>query len=112
MDQNQAETFLVSHTKKRDGGITEQQSKVLLQCWKVHRMRVHESVLHNCVWNNRLHNISWRIDVKSRSRSIEQLNTTTAVIELEFENTNSNAQVPENHAAIWALESVSGQRRT
>lgn len=95
MDQNQAETFLVSQTKKRDGGITEQQAKVLLQIWKMHRTRVHESVLRSCVWNNRLHNISWRIDVKSRSRAVEQLSAATAVVELELENSNANSQVWE-----------------
>jgi len=93
MDHNQAETFLVSQTKKRDGGITEQQSKVLLQLWKLHRTRVHESVLRSCIWNNRLRNINWRIDVKSRSRTVEQLNTATAVVELELENNDANAQV-------------------
>jgi len=93
MDQNQAETFLVSQTKKRDGGISEQQSKVLLQVWKTHRMQVHESVLRSCVWNSRLCNINWRIDVKSRSRAIDQLNTATAVVELELENSNTKSQV-------------------
>lgn len=93
MDQKQAETFLVSQTKKRDGGITEQQSKVLLQCWKTHRARVHESVLQSCVWNNRLRNISWRIDVKSRSRAMEQLSVATAVVELELENNNAVSKV-------------------
>ena len=93
MDQNQAETFLVSQTKKREGGITEQQSRVLLQVWKVHRTRVHESLLRGCVWNSRLRNINWRIDVKSRSRTVEQLNTATAVVELELENSDANSQV-------------------
>jgi len=93
MDQKQTETFLVSQTKKRDGGITEQQSKVLLQCWKVHRARVHETVVRSCVWNNRLRNMSWRIDVKSRSRSVWQLNTATAVVELELEKSDAKEQV-------------------
>jgi len=95
MDQNQAETFLVSQTKKRDGAITDQQAKVLLQVWKSHRARVHESLLHSCVWNNRLCNISWRIDVKSQSRNVEQLNAATAIVELELENSDSNSQVSE-----------------
>ena len=100
MDQNQAETFLVSQTKKRDGGITEQQAKVLLQIWKMHRTRVHESVLRSCVWNSRLRNISWRIDVKSRSRAVEQLNAATAVVELELENSNANSQVLESLSVL------------
>ena len=100
MDQNQAETFLVSQTKKRDGGITEQQAKVLLQIWKMHRTRVHESVLRSCVWNSRLRNISWRIDVKSRSRTVEQLNAATAVVELELENSDTNSQVLERFSVL------------
>ena len=93
MDQNQAETFLVSQTKKRDGGISEQQSRVLLQVWKTHRSRVHESLLRSCVWNSRLRNINWRIDVKSRSRTVDQLNAATAVVELELENSDVSSQV-------------------
>ena len=106
MDQNQAETFLVSQTKKRDGGITEPQSKVLLQCWKSHRSRVHETVLRSCVWNNRLRNINWRIDVKSRSRSVEQPNTATAVVELELESSDLTAQVWECLSVLTGIGSV------
>lgn len=92
MDQTQAETFLVSQTKKRDGAITDSQAKVLLQIWKSHRVRVHDSLVRSCVWNNRLSNINWRIDVKSRSRNVEQLNAATAVVELELENSDANSQ--------------------
>jgi len=106
MDQNQTETFLVSQTKKRDGGITEQQSKVLLQCWKTHRTRVHETVLRNCVWCNRLRNVNWRIDVKSRSRSVEQLNTATAVVELELERNDHTAQVWEYLSALTSIRYI------
>jgi len=103
MDQNQAETFLVSQTKKRDGGISEQQSKVLLQVWKMHRIRVHESMLRSCVWNDQLRNISWRIDIKSRSRAVDQLNMATAVVELELENSNAKSQVCKFALKLFAL---------
>jgi hypothetical protein len=95
MDQPQAETFLISQTKKHDGSITEQQSKVLLQCWKVHRMRVHESILRRSVWNNRLCDINWRIDVKSRSRSIDQINTAAAIVELHLNKSDTIEQSTE-----------------
>ena len=82
----------MSQTKKRDGGITEQQAKILLQISKLHKTRVHESVLRSCVWNSWLRNISWRIDVKSRSRTVEQLSAATAVVDLELENSDANSQ--------------------
>ena len=93
MDQNQAETFLTSQRKKRDGGITEDQSKAFLKLWKTHRLRIHETLVQRCSWNNRLKSLSWRIDVQSRSRKTEQMNTASAIIEMQLEKRSDDSKV-------------------
>lgn len=95
MDQNQAEIFLKSQTKKREGGITEDQAKVFLKLWKSHRNRIHESLIQMCNWNNQLKHLSWRIDVQSRSRRAEQVNTATAIIELQLEKKQDDSKDTE-----------------
>jgi uncharacterized protein YbaA (DUF1428 family) len=92
MDHTQADTFLTSQTKKREGGVTEQQSKLVMQCWKVHRTRIHDSIVRHCVCNNRLRDMSWRIDVKSRSRHTDQISTPAAIVELHLANTGAIQQ--------------------
>jgi len=86
MDLKQAETFLISQTRKHEGGITEDQSKAVQNCWKLHRHRIHESLVEGCIWNSRLRDVSWRIDIKSQFRNVEQVNTSTAIIEVKLEN--------------------------
>lgn len=93
MDQNQAEVFLTSQTKKRDGGITEDQAKAFLKLWKSHKSRIHENLVEKCNWNNQLKHTSWRVDVQSRSRQAEQVNTATAIIELQFEKKQDDKKV-------------------
>jgi len=93
MDQKQAETFLSSQTRKHEGGITDDQSKVFQQCWKLHRYRIHDSLVESCIWNNRLQDMSWRIDIKSQSRNVKQLNASTAIVEVQLKNCDLYQQV-------------------
>ena len=93
LDQNQTENFLSSQVKKRDGGLTEDQAKVFQKFWKLHKSRIHESLVQSCVWNNRLKNLSWRIDIRSRSRHVDQLNATTAIVEMELQDPNQKEKV-------------------
>ncbi|KJE97454.1 hypothetical protein CAOG_010128 [Capsaspora owczarzaki ATCC 30864] len=36
------------------------------------------------VWNNRLASLSWRIDVKTKSRHVENINEATSIVELKI----------------------------
>ena len=86
MDLNQAEAFLSSQAKKRDGGISEDQSKVYIKFWKNNKAKIHEKLVSKCIWDNTLKNMSWRIDVKTRSKDTEQINTPVAIVELQLAN--------------------------
>ncbi|XP_078000817.1 COMM domain-containing protein 1-like [Glandiceps talaboti] len=86
MDFNQLEAFLTSHTKKRAGGITEEQAAVFAKFWKNHKAKIHESIVSQSTWNNTLKNVSWRIDLKTQARHIDQLHAPTAIVELQLAN--------------------------
>lgn len=86
MDLNQLEFFLNSQTQKKEGGITEDQAKVYMKFWKSHRNKIHESIVARSTWNNHLKSMNWRIDVKTKARHLEQINTPTAIIEMQIES--------------------------
>ncbi|XP_040408628.1 COMM domain-containing protein 1 isoform X1 [Cygnus olor] len=83
MDLNQLEAFLTAQTKKQ-GGITSDQAAVLAKFWKNHRVKIHESLVNQSRWDNVLKNMNWRVDLKSQSRHIDQINTPVAIVEMEL----------------------------
>ena len=93
MDMNQTELFLTSQTKKKDGAITGDQAKVLLKFWKTHRTRIHKILVERCSWNNKLKEMSWRIDVQNKARHTEQTMIPTAIVELQLQNRESENKV-------------------
>ncbi|XP_048791009.1 COMM domain-containing protein 1 isoform X1 [Lagopus muta] len=83
MDLNQLEAFLTAQTKKQ-GGITSDQAAVIAKFWKNHRVRIHESLVNQSRWDNVLKNMNWRVDLKSQSRHVDQINTPVAIVEMEL----------------------------
>ncbi|PKK20610.1 copper metabolism (Murr1) domain containing 1 [Columba livia] len=83
MDLNQLDAFLTAQTKKQ-GGITSDQAAVIAKFWKNHRMKIHESLINQSRWDNLLKNMNWRVDLKSQSRHIDQINTPVAIVEMEL----------------------------
>ena len=93
MDLNQAESFLALQVKKRDSALTESQAKMYLKVWKAQRSHIHDSLVQRCVWGNTLKNLSWRIDVKSRAKHIDQINTPCAIVEMQLDNKQDRSKV-------------------
>ena len=93
MDFNQSEAFLTSQMKKRDGAITEDQANALRKFWKTHKNKIHEAVISRTTWNNTIKQMSWRIDIKSQARHIDQINTPTAIMELQIGPNDQPIQV-------------------
>uniref|UniRef100_A0A8C9EG78 COMM domain-containing protein 1 n=1 Tax=Pavo cristatus TaxID=9049 RepID=A0A8C9EG78_PAVCR len=89
MDLNQLEAFLTAQTKKQ-GGITSDQAAVIAKFWKNHRVKIHESLVNQSRWDNVLKNMNWRVDLKSQSRHVDQINTPVAIVEMEL---GKNGQV-------------------
>lgn len=86
MDLNQAEKYLEAQMKKREGAITEEQSNAFNKFWKANNIKIHNSLIEKCKWDNELKSLNWRIDVKSRTRTTEQLNMPTAIVEMQLAN--------------------------
>ncbi|GCB66262.1 COMM domain-containing protein 1 [Scyliorhinus torazame] len=83
MDFNQLEAFLTAQTKKQKG-ITLEQAEVLTKFWKTHKVKIRESLINQSKWENCLRNLSWRVDLKSQSRHLDQINTPIAIMEFEL----------------------------
>ncbi|XP_070576865.1 COMM domain-containing protein 1-like [Ptychodera flava] len=95
MDYNQLEAFLTSHTKKKEGGITKEEATVFTKFWKNHKTKIHDSIVSQSTWNNTLKNVSWRIDLKTQARHIDQLHTPTAIVELQLANGQDKSKEAE-----------------
>ena len=93
MDFNQLEAFLTSQIRKKEGGLTEEQAAAVMKFWKSHKSKIHDVVVQKSCWNNRLKNLSWRVDVKTQARHMQQLNTPVAIVEMQIENRHSQNPV-------------------
>uniref|UniRef100_A0A8V0Z560 COMM domain-containing protein 1 n=1 Tax=Gallus gallus TaxID=9031 RepID=A0A8V0Z560_CHICK len=97
MDLNQLEAFLTAQTKKQ-GGITSDQAAVIAKFWKNHRVKIHESLVNQSCWDNVLKNMNWRVDLKSQSRHVDQINTPVAIVEMELGKYGQLVSKPANWA--------------
>eukprot|EP01100_Stratorugosa_tubuloviscum_P011598 TRINITY_DN519_c0_g1_i1.p1 TRINITY_DN519_c0_g1~~TRINITY_DN519_c0_g1_i1.p1 ORF type:complete len:215 (-),score=97.93 TRINITY_DN519_c0_g1_i1:50-637(-) len=62
---------------------TEVEQELLCRFWRIQRPKVIESLRKQAILNNNSLNLfEWRIDVKSKSRYIQELNEPTAIVEL------------------------------
>lgn len=98
MDFNQLDAFLTSQRKRRQGAITEEQSASIVKFWKSQKAKIHEIMVNKSRWNNKLKDLSWRIDFKSQARHVSQINTPVAIVEMKFQSpTNEEVKLLNNH---------------
>ncbi|XP_050405916.1 COMM domain-containing protein 1 [Patella vulgata] len=84
MDMTQLEMFLTAQMKKREGAMTEQQANIYRKFWKTHKTKIHDKIVAQTMWGNTLQKVSWRIDLKSQARRSEDINTSSAIMELQI----------------------------
>lgn len=89
MDFNQLEAFLTSQRKKRQGAITESQSAAIVKFWKSQKSKIHDVLVDKSRWNNKLKELSWRIDFKNQARHVSQINTPVAIVQMKLQNPNN-----------------------
>ncbi|XP_022088643.1 COMM domain-containing protein 1-like [Acanthaster planci] len=92
MDVNQLDAFLTSQTKKK-GGINSAQAAAFGKFWRNNKAKIHDSIVAKSMWGNSLRSMSWRIDIKSQSKCIDQINMPTAIVELQLAENNSDKEV-------------------
>lgn len=102
---NQAEAYLfkaareswtLSQAEKNmeESNLSEDQQQAFLHAWKLNAEEVHRVVVSRSVWNSVMDDISWRIDVKTRTKTQPDLNEPTAIINIRTDTVSS----------VWVLE--------
>lgn len=93
MDYNQLEAFLTSQMKRKQGSLTQEQAAAFLKFWKSQKVKIHDVLVQRSSWNNKLKDISWRIDLKSQGRHLEQINSPVAIVEMQIEKRGTESKV-------------------
>lgn len=93
MDMTQLEAFLTAQCKKKDVALTAEQANAVRKFWKIHKNKIHESIVSETNWGNTLQKVSWRIDLKSQARNKEHNNTPSAIMELQIANNQKKEKV-------------------
>merc|ERR1719326_482539 len=64
--------------------LSDPHKKVFHGFWKTERDAIHNFLVKQCAWtNSTLEHVSWRVDVKVQSREHEELNDTSAILQLQ-----------------------------
>jgi len=92
MDYNQLEAFLTSQMKRKQGSLTQEQAAAFLKFWKSQKVKIHDVLVQRSSWNNKLKDISWRIDLKSQGRHLEQINLPVAIVEMQIEKRGTESK--------------------
>ncbi|XP_065193101.1 COMM domain-containing protein 1-like [Sycon ciliatum] len=85
MEFTQLQAFLSSQTKKRENPLSEDDVPVLQKFWKSQRTKIHEALVRRSHADGQLTDLSWRIDVKSKARNLDQINQPTAIVEMQID---------------------------
>ena len=93
MDFNQLEAFLTSQMRRKQGSLTQEQAAAFLKFWKSQKVKIHDVMVQKSSWNNKLKDVSWRIDLKSQGRHLHQINTPVAIVEMQLENRSAESKV-------------------
>lgn len=96
MDMTQLEAFLSAQIRKKEGGLSEEQAAALRKFWKANKAKIHDSIVSQTMWGNTLQKVSWRVDLKSQSRNLEQINIPTAIMEIHLADNLNKSKVTVN----------------
>lgn len=107
MDFNQLEAFLTSQTRRKQGSLTQEQAAAFLKFWKSQKVKIHDVLVQKSSWNNKLKDVSWRIDLKSQGRHLQQINTPVAIVEMQLEKRSSGSKV--RYSRTYVLSASSDQ---
>ena len=95
MDFKQLEAFLTSQIKRRESPLTEEQASAVTKFWRNHKMKIHNILVEKSNFSNKLKQMNWRIDLKTQGRHLDQINTPTAIFELQIERQGENLENSE-----------------
>ena len=99
MDFNQLEAFLTSQMRRKQGSLTQEQAAAFLKFWKSQKVKIHDVMVQKSSWNNKLKDVSWRIDLKSQGRHLQQINMPVAIVEMQLENRSTESKVSKIYSS-------------
>jgi len=67
--------------------ISDQNGQILLKFWKSERAKIHDAVRQNSSWNNHLVKTSWRVDMKTKSNSVDEIQEPCGIVEMRLAST-------------------------
>jgi hypothetical protein len=68
----------------KKSSFSEVQQEVLVRFWTVNKDKIHALLRKEVTWNNSLVKTSWRLDVKTKSRHIPDMNEPVAIVQLNI----------------------------
>lgn len=61
---------------------SEEHAAVFAKVWQARASAVHDAVVRRSQWGDSLSSVAWRIDVKTTSRAVAEMDEPTAIVEL------------------------------
>uniref|UniRef100_A0A7S0F5S7 COMM domain-containing protein n=1 Tax=Hanusia phi TaxID=3032 RepID=A0A7S0F5S7_9CRYP len=77
-------SMMENYVKEQD--LSEEVSETLLNVWRRNESKIREEAKKKSFWGNSLKRLSWRVDVSTKSRYVEDLNEPCAIMELNMSN--------------------------
>ncbi|EGC39791.1 hypothetical protein DICPUDRAFT_26215 [Dictyostelium purpureum] len=88
----------------KESNFSEIQIECLNKFWKVNKKKIHEILYKITKFNNSLQKMSWRIDLKTKSKEIKEINEPVSIIELKLKNNNTNSNTTNDENNIIRFE--------
>ena len=66
--------------------LSEGQKNGFVKFWKAQKQKIHDQRVKDALWGSRLKTFSWRIDLKTKSKHIRELNDPTAIFEFDIKD--------------------------
>jgi len=73
------------------GTLTPTLQDLFVKFWKTQKPKIHDQVYKKVTWNNSLQRLTWRIDVKTKTKTVSELNEPTAIVELSIQPNKSTS---------------------
>eukprot|EP01116_Phalansterium_solitarium_P004272 TRINITY_DN15232_c0_g1_i1.p1 TRINITY_DN15232_c0_g1~~TRINITY_DN15232_c0_g1_i1.p1 ORF type:complete len:203 (-),score=31.67 TRINITY_DN15232_c0_g1_i1:82-657(-) len=89
-DLTQFETFL------KQTSLTAGQQEAFARFWRTQKPKIHDALVRDVSWADTLSRLQWRIDSKSKSKNVDDLNNElTAVVELSIGGPRGDKAEPQ-----------------
>jgi len=67
---------------QKEASLSPPQQDLIVKFWKSQKPKIHDYVYRKVRWNNSLQKITWRIDVKTKTKAQADVNEPSAIVEM------------------------------